>query len=204
MTERRWKRRKQLLDYFKETTGHWKLKEEALDRNLWRTRFGRGCGPVVRHCGMNEWMHEWTNVPVFCLLLSLFILIVAYFVSLVHAWFYVHFVFSSAGTSYVKRQNDCSVKNCKCCGFKHTRLPSWHFCGRCLWTVAFRPELARETPQDTKQTCQPISPSFGLKRFKANGSHMPYRHGYICSWQSVSSLWGTVMKRELKKLYYNA
>jgi len=24
------------------------LKEEALDRTVWRTRFGRGCGPVVR------------------------------------------------------------------------------------------------------------------------------------------------------------
>jgi hypothetical protein len=24
------------------------LKEEALDRNMWRTRFGRGFGPVVR------------------------------------------------------------------------------------------------------------------------------------------------------------
>jgi hypothetical protein len=25
---------------------YWKLKEEALDRTLWRTRFGRGYGPV--------------------------------------------------------------------------------------------------------------------------------------------------------------
>jgi hypothetical protein len=25
-----------------------KLKDEALDRTLWRTRFGRGYGPVVR------------------------------------------------------------------------------------------------------------------------------------------------------------
>jgi len=24
------------------------LKDEALDRTLWRSRFGRGCGPVVR------------------------------------------------------------------------------------------------------------------------------------------------------------
>jgi len=24
------------------------LKEEALDRTLWRTPFGRGCGPVVK------------------------------------------------------------------------------------------------------------------------------------------------------------
>jgi hypothetical protein len=30
------------------TKRYWKLKEEALDRTLWRTRFGRGYGPVVR------------------------------------------------------------------------------------------------------------------------------------------------------------
>jgi hypothetical protein len=45
---RRGRRRKQLLDDLKEATGHWKLKEETLDRILWRTRFGRGYGPVVR------------------------------------------------------------------------------------------------------------------------------------------------------------
>jgi hypothetical protein len=32
----------------KEKKRYWKLKEEALDRTLWRTRFGRGYGPVVR------------------------------------------------------------------------------------------------------------------------------------------------------------
>jgi hypothetical protein len=45
---RRGRRRKQLLDYIKERRGYWKLKEEALDLTLWRTRFGRGYGPVVR------------------------------------------------------------------------------------------------------------------------------------------------------------
>jgi hypothetical protein len=39
--------RKQLLDDLKEKRIYWKLKEEALDRTLWRTRFGRGYGPVV-------------------------------------------------------------------------------------------------------------------------------------------------------------
>jgi hypothetical protein len=42
------RRRKQLLDDLKEKRRYWKLKEEALDRTLWRTRFGRGYGPVVR------------------------------------------------------------------------------------------------------------------------------------------------------------
>jgi hypothetical protein len=43
----RGRRRKQLLDNLKEKRGYWKLKEEALDRNLWRTRLGRGYGPVI-------------------------------------------------------------------------------------------------------------------------------------------------------------
>jgi hypothetical protein len=46
--EQRGRRNKQLLDELKETKGYWKLKEEALDRTLWRTHFGRSCGPVVR------------------------------------------------------------------------------------------------------------------------------------------------------------
>jgi hypothetical protein len=48
MTERRGRRRKQLLDNLKEKTICWKLKEEALDRILWRTLFGREYGHVVR------------------------------------------------------------------------------------------------------------------------------------------------------------
>jgi hypothetical protein len=48
MTGRRGRRRKQLLDDFKEKRRYWKLKEEALDHTLWRTRFERGYGPVVR------------------------------------------------------------------------------------------------------------------------------------------------------------
>jgi hypothetical protein len=45
---RRGRRRKQILDDLMEKRGYWKLREEALDRTLWRTRFGRGYGPVVR------------------------------------------------------------------------------------------------------------------------------------------------------------
>jgi hypothetical protein len=48
MTGRRGRRRKQLLDDLKENRRYWKLKEEALYHTLWRTRFGRGYGPVVR------------------------------------------------------------------------------------------------------------------------------------------------------------
>jgi hypothetical protein len=45
---RRGRRRKQLLDDFKEKRRYWKLKEEAADRTMWRTRLGRGYGVVVR------------------------------------------------------------------------------------------------------------------------------------------------------------
>jgi hypothetical protein len=48
ITGRRGRMRKQLLDDLKEKRRYWKLKEEALDRTVWRTRFGRGYGPVVR------------------------------------------------------------------------------------------------------------------------------------------------------------
>jgi hypothetical protein len=48
VTERRTRRCEQLLDDIKETRGYWKLVKEAIDRTLWRTRFGRGYGPVVR------------------------------------------------------------------------------------------------------------------------------------------------------------
>ena len=37
----RGKKHKQLLHDLKETREYWKLKDEALDRALWRTRFGR-------------------------------------------------------------------------------------------------------------------------------------------------------------------
>ena len=42
---------KQLLHDLKEKRVHRKLKEEALDRTVWRTRFGRDSGPVVRDSG---------------------------------------------------------------------------------------------------------------------------------------------------------
>jgi hypothetical protein len=48
MTGRRGRRRKQLLDDLKEKRRYLKLKEEALDRTIRRTRFRRGYGHVVR------------------------------------------------------------------------------------------------------------------------------------------------------------
>jgi len=45
---KRGRTRKQLLDDLKEMSREWKLKEEALDRPLCRTGFGRGYGLSVR------------------------------------------------------------------------------------------------------------------------------------------------------------
>ena len=48
VTRRRGRRRKKLRDDLKDKRGYSHLKEEALDRTMWRNRFGRGFGPVVR------------------------------------------------------------------------------------------------------------------------------------------------------------
>ena len=48
MTRMQGRRRKKLLDDLKDRRGYCHLKEEALDRNVWRDRFGRGFERVVR------------------------------------------------------------------------------------------------------------------------------------------------------------
>ena len=47
VTRRRGRRRKKLLDDLTDRRAYCQLKEEALDRTMWRNRFGRGFGPVV-------------------------------------------------------------------------------------------------------------------------------------------------------------
>ena len=48
MTGRRGRKLMQVLDDLQETRGQCKLNEEALDRTVWRTGYGSGCGTVVR------------------------------------------------------------------------------------------------------------------------------------------------------------
>ena len=48
VTGRRGRRRRKLLDDLKDRRGYSHLKEEALDRTVWRAGFGTGFGPVVR------------------------------------------------------------------------------------------------------------------------------------------------------------
>jgi len=47
VTGRRGRRRRKLLDDLKGRRGYSHLKEEALDRIVWRAPFGRGFGLVV-------------------------------------------------------------------------------------------------------------------------------------------------------------
>ena len=48
MTGRQGRRHRKLLDDLKERGPYSHLKEEALDRTIWRAQFGRGFGPVER------------------------------------------------------------------------------------------------------------------------------------------------------------
>jgi hypothetical protein len=47
VTRRQGKRRKKLLDDLKDRRGYCELKEEALDRTMWRNRFAKGFGHVI-------------------------------------------------------------------------------------------------------------------------------------------------------------
>ena len=47
VTRRRGRRRKKLLDDLNDRRGYCQLKEETVDRTMWKNRFGRGFGPVV-------------------------------------------------------------------------------------------------------------------------------------------------------------
>jgi len=48
VTRRRGRRCKKLLDDLKDRRGYSHLKEDVLDRTIWRNRFRGGFGPVVR------------------------------------------------------------------------------------------------------------------------------------------------------------
>ena len=59
-TERRGRRRKQLMDNLKKTRESWNFKEEPLDRTLWRTCFARHHVPVVRQT--TEWRQHRRSI----------------------------------------------------------------------------------------------------------------------------------------------
>ena len=57
-------RRRKLLDDLQERRGYSHLKEEALDRTMWRARFGRGFGPVVRQ--NTNWTNDFASITRKC------------------------------------------------------------------------------------------------------------------------------------------
>jgi len=61
VTRRRGRRRKKPLGDLKDRRGYSHLKEETLDRSMWRNRFGGGFGPVVRQ--NTEWMMNLSFLP---------------------------------------------------------------------------------------------------------------------------------------------
>ena len=71
------RRRKKLLDDLKDRRGYSHLKEEALDRTMWRNRFRGGFGPVVRQntewtsCYYTTWKHWLSSLSHYALLETL-------------------------------------------------------------------------------------------------------------------------------------
>ena len=63
VTGRRGRRRRKLLNDLKERRGYCHLKEEALDRTLWRARFGWDFGPVARQT--TKWMNKCICIYVY-------------------------------------------------------------------------------------------------------------------------------------------
>ena len=61
VTRRQGRRGKKLLDDLKDRRGYSHLKEEALDRSMWRDRFGRGFEPVLRQ---EYWMMMMTMMMI--------------------------------------------------------------------------------------------------------------------------------------------
>jgi hypothetical protein len=55
VTEKRGRRRRELLDDLTERRGYSHLEEEALGRNMWRAGFGKSFGPIVRQTA--KWMN---------------------------------------------------------------------------------------------------------------------------------------------------
>jgi len=60
VTGRRGRRRRKLLDDLKERKRYSHLKEEALDRTMWRARFGRGFG--YEKCMERKFLRIYLNV----------------------------------------------------------------------------------------------------------------------------------------------
>ena len=70
MTGRGGRSRRKLLDDLKERKGYSHLKEETLDGTIWKARFGRVFGPVLRQT--TKWSNvstPWQEADVICVFL---------------------------------------------------------------------------------------------------------------------------------------
>ena len=65
VTRRRGRRCKKLLDDLQDRRGYCQLKEEALERTMWRNHFGRGFGPVIWQITDDDDVSHVTGNPIF-------------------------------------------------------------------------------------------------------------------------------------------
>ena len=79
VTRKQGRRCKKLLDDLKDRRRYSHLKEEALDRTMWRNRFGGSFGPVVRQ--NTEWWLYTHDVRIECLVYLWLEFLKVYFIS---------------------------------------------------------------------------------------------------------------------------
>ena len=68
------------MDDLKERRGYSHLKDEALDRTMWKARFGRGFGPVVRQTTkrINEYIYIYIYIYIIILQMLLHVSVLLY------------------------------------------------------------------------------------------------------------------------------
>jgi len=90
VTGRRGRRLRNLLDNFKERRWWYShLKQEVLDRNVWRVRFGRGFETVVR-----ETINEWIFYYILYDILYIFIYVLYFYIIYIYV-IYLYIIYLS-------------------------------------------------------------------------------------------------------------
>ena len=87
VTRRRGRRCKKLLDDLKDRRGYCQLKEEVLDRTVWRNRFGRGFGPVVWQITDDD-AELFINI-IYMLVSSVFPLFLLHFLTFIRFYYFI-------------------------------------------------------------------------------------------------------------------
>jgi hypothetical protein len=102
VTGRRGRRRRKLPGDLKERGWNSLLKEEALDRTMWRARFGRGFGPVMRQT--TKWMNSDLIAPFYGVFISAIWSFYFVVLPMFHKLISCIFVFSV--TAYILREHN--------------------------------------------------------------------------------------------------